>query len=82
MLRLDVPVTTEGEPITDWTNVSVGGFSGCGISEAYGILCWGSEYYGQTRVPEAEFPWIAMSSGRYHTCGQAQRRYTPMLGLE
>ena len=65
--QLDVPVTTEGEPITDWTNVSVGGFSGCGISEAYGILCWGSEYYGQTRVPEAELPWIAMSSGRYHT---------------
>ena len=63
-------MTTEGEPITDWTNVSVGGFSGCGISEAYGILCWGSEYYGQTRVPEAELPWIAMSSGRYHTCGQ------------
>ena len=63
-------MTTECEPITDRTNVSVGGFSGCGISEAYGILCWGSEYYGQTRVPEAELPWIAMSSGRYHTCGQ------------
>ena len=68
--QLDVPRTENDGPIIDWKSVSVGGFAGCGIRDTDHILCWGSNYYGQTLIPETSLPWIGVGSGRYHTCGQ------------
>ncbi len=51
-----------------FTQVSAGDNHTCGLRSDGSVVCWGSEEYGQLRVP-ADERFTAIAAGGIHTCG-------------
>ena len=53
-------------PLT-FTSVSVGRNHACGVKTNGSVVCWGSDYYGESTPPSSTF--TSVSAGYFYTCG-------------
>ena len=56
-----------GPSVGAYTAVSAGWFHSCAVRHGMGVVCWGSDTYGEATPPSGSF--TAVSAGWFHSCG-------------
>ena len=57
----------DGYDLQDYTHISAGGWFTCGVTTESNLLCWGSDYFGQTSdSPDGAFSMV--EGGGNHAC--------------
>ena len=74
-------VDVDGNPITEWLQVSAGANHTCAIDLYNDLHCWGSNAYSQTTVPNSNQDWVYVSAGAKHTCACMLCRVQPRSTL-